>query len=155
MIDLDGVDRKILDLLQADGRMSNAELAEKINLSPSACLRRVRRLEDEGVIAGYVMLLDQRAIGRPDDIFIEITLVSQSQDCQETFERAVRECPDIMECYLMAGEADYLLRVAAAGTADYERIHKSHLSRLPGVSRIRSNFALRTVCKTTAFPCRR
>lgn len=150
MISLDAIDRNILNLLQSDGRMTNAELAERIHLSPSACLRRVRRLEDEGVIEGYVMLVDQVAIGRPSSIFVEITLNSQSEEPLNAFEAAVQECPDIMECHLMSGEADYLLRVVAADTADYERVHKI-LGRLPGVARTRSSFVLRTVSKKTAL----
>lgn len=150
MIELDAIDRKILNLLQGEGRMTNADLAERIHLSPSACLRRVRRLEDEGVIDGYVMFVDQAAIGRPTNIFVEITLNSQSEEALAAFEAAVRECPDIMECYLMSGDADYLLRVVAADTADYERVHKI-LGRLPGLARTRSSFVLRTVSKKTAY----
>lgn len=149
---LDTIDKKILSTLQLDGRLSNTELAERINLSPSACLRRVKQLEERGVIAGYVMLVAPQAIGRPTTIFVEITLNSQSVECQEAFEAAVRKNPEIMECYLMTGEADYLLRVAAAGTTDYERLHRHHLSRLPGVARIKTAFGIRTVCKSTAYP---
>jgi len=152
MIPIDRIDRGILEQLQDDGRMTNAALAERVHLSPSACLRRVRRLEDEGVIEGYVMLVDQGAVGRPTNIFVEITLHSQSEEALDAFEQAVAACPDVMECYLMSGDADYLLRVAAADTADYERIHRTHLARLPGVARIRTSFALRTVCKKTALP---
>jgi len=152
MIPIDRIDRGILEQLQDDGRMTNAALAERVHLSPSACLRRVRRLEDEGVIQGYAMLVDQGAVGRPTNIFVEITLHSQSEEALDAFEQAVAACPDVMECYLMSGDADYLLRVAAADTADYERIHRTHLARLPGVARIRTSFALRTVCKKTALP---
>jgi Lrp/AsnC family leucine-responsive transcriptional regulator len=151
MIELDAIDRSILTRLQADGRMTNAELAERVHLSQSACLRRVRRLEAEGVIAGYAMLLNQAAIGRPSDVFVEITLSGQSEDLLDAFEAAVRDCPEVMECYLMAGDADYLLRVVAADAQDYERIHRTRLARLPGVARMRSNFALRTVSRKTAF----
>ena len=150
MIELDTIDRKILNLLQVEGRMTNADLADRIHLSASACLRRVRRLEDEGVIDGYVMLVDQAAIGRPANIFVEITLNSQSEESLAAFETAVRECPDVMECHLMSGDADYLLRVVAADTADYERVHKI-LGRLPGLARTRSSFVLRTVSKKTAY----
>jgi Lrp/AsnC family leucine-responsive transcriptional regulator len=148
---LDHTDRRILEQLQIDGRISNVDLAVRVHLSPSACLRRVRRLEDEGVIESYVMLVNQATIGRPTNVFVEITLQSQSEEALDAFERAVAGCPDVMECYLMAGDGDYLLRVAAADVADYERIHRMHLSRLPGVARIRSSFGLRTVCKKTAF----
>ena len=150
MTEIDPTDRKILNLLQTEGRISNADLAEQINLSPSACLRRVRRLEDEGVIDSYVALLDQTAIGKPSDIFVEITVASQRDEALRAFEAAVAELPDVMECYLMSGSSDYMLRVAASDTADFERIHKN-LAQLPGLERTRSSFVLRTVCKKTAF----
>lgn len=130
--------------------MTNADLAERVHLSPSACLRRVRRLEDEGIIAGYVMLVDQAAIGRPTNIFVEITLRGQDEETLEAFESAVVQCSDVMECYLMSGDADYLLRVVAADTADYERVHRI-VASLPGLARTRSSFVLRTVSKKTAF----
>ena len=149
MIQLDKTDHKILKYLQTDGRMTNAELAEKINLSPSACLRRVQRLENDKVIDGYVMLINQEAVGKPTNIFVEISLTSQSVDSLNAFEDAVRNCPDIMECFLMSGNSDYLMKIAAADTQDYERIHKQYLSHFPNVARIKSNFALRTVCKNT------
>ena len=99
-IELDGTDRKILDLLQGDGRMANARLAERVHRSESACLRRVRRLEAEGVIAGYVMLVDQASIGRPVDIFVEISLAGQSEEMLDHFEAAVGTCPEVMACHL-------------------------------------------------------
>ncbi len=151
MIDLDAIDRAILQNLQRDGRLSNADLAESINLSPSATLRRVRMLEEAGVIEGYAMLVNQKAIGKPTNIFVEVSLESQSEANLNAFEKAVDHCPEVMECYLMSGDSDYVLRVVVSDTADYERVHKEYLSRLPNVSRIRSNFALRTVCKKTAF----
>jgi len=148
----DRIDRHILTLLQDNGRIANADLADAVGLSASACLRRVRALEDAGVIERYVALLDQTRIGRRMDIFVEISLTSQSNDVLSTFERAVARSPEIMECHLMAGDADYLLRIAAADPLDFERIHRDHLARLPGVSRMRSSFAIRTVTKSTAFP---
>lgn len=151
MIELDATDRKILRLLQADGRISNADLAEAIHLSPSSCLRRVRRLESSGVIDRYAMLVNPAAIGKPTSIFIEISLGSQSQKVLDAFEAAVADSSEVMECYLMAGQSDYLLRVEVADMADYERIHKSQLSRLPGVAGIRSNFAIRMVCKKSLY----
>lgn len=151
LFEFDAIDRKILALLQADGRMPNAELAQRVNLSPSACLRRVKHLEDSDVIDGYVALVRQETIGRPTNIFVEVTLKSQSEASLKAFEQAVIASPEIMECYLMSGDADYLIRVAAADTQDYERLHKQHLTRLPGVARIRSSFALRAICKKTAF----
>ncbi len=150
-IALDKTDKKILAVLQADGRVTNAELAQRVNLSASACLRRVQNLEAAKVISGYVALVAQEAIGRPTNVFVEVTLKSQSEESLRTFERAANACPEIMECYLMAGDADYLIRVVAANSEDYERIHRQHLTVLPGVARIRSSFALRAVCKKTAL----
>ncbi len=143
-------DRKILNLLQTNGRMTNAELSDKVNLSPSACLRRVQRLEESKVIDDYVMLVSQDAIGKPTNIFVVISLKSQTEESFDAFEAAIKSCPEIMECFLMSGDSDYLIRIVAADTQDYERIHKQHLARLPGVSRIQSNIALRTVFKKTA-----
>ena len=150
-IELDKTDRKILALLQKNGRMTNNELSQRINLSPSSSLRRVQRLEESRVISGYVALVLQEAVGRPTSIFVEVTLKSQSEESLKAFERAVPNCPDIMECYLMSGDADYLIRVVAADAQDYERIHNQHLTRLPNVARIRSSFALRAICKKTAL----
>ncbi|NRG17953.1 Lrp/AsnC family transcriptional regulator [Rhizobiales bacterium] len=148
---LDRIDRKILARLQEDGRIANAELAEAVGLSASACLRRVKALEQAGVIDRYVALLDPKKISRRMDIFVEISLTSQSSEVLGAFEKAVNRSSEIMECYLMAGDADYLLRIAAADPTDFERIHKEHLSRLPGVTRMRSSFAIRTVTRKTAF----
>ncbi|MEZ5847276.1 MAG: Lrp/AsnC family transcriptional regulator [Geminicoccaceae bacterium] len=145
MVELDDADRRLLELLQDDGRMTNAELAERAGLSASACHRRVKRLEESGVIESYRAMLDQSAVGRPTTIFVEITLASQSEEALDHFERAVRDCSDVLECHLMAGEADFLVRIAAGGPGDYERIHRQQLTRLPGIARIRSIFALRTV----------
>lgn len=146
-MDIDRIDRRILELLQHDGRLTNAALAEQVHLSPSACLRRVQRLEREGVIAGYMALLDPVKVGRSTSVFVEVSLNSQREDALEAFENAVRDCPDIFECHLMSGGSDYLLRVAVANTQDYERVHKQQLSRLPNVAKIRSSFALRAVCQ--------
>jgi Lrp/AsnC family leucine-responsive transcriptional regulator len=147
VIELDRIDRSILELLQQDGRLTNAALAEKVHLSPSACLRRVQRLEQTGVIDRYVAVLDPAAIGRPTSVFVEVTLNSQREEALNAFEQAVRACPEVLECHLMSGGSDYLLHVAVENTQDYERLHKQNLSRLPNVARIRSSFALRTVCK--------
>jgi Lrp/AsnC family leucine-responsive transcriptional regulator len=151
-MDLDATDRRILNALQKDGRMTNAELAERANLSPSACHRRVQRLEAEGVIDRYVALLDARRLGWPTTVFVEITLSGQADELLDAFEAAVRRVPDVLECHLMAGSADYLLKVVAQDTDDFARIHRQHLARLPGVAQMHSSFALRTVCKTTALP---
>lgn len=151
---LDRIDRKILDVLQQDGRIANADLAEKVGLSASACLRRMRALEESGIIDRYVALLDQRKLGRRMDVFVEISLVGQSNEVLEDFERAVSRSAEIMECYLMAGDADYMLRVAASDPNDFERIHREHLARLPGVLRMKSSFAIRPIVRKTAFPMR-
>lgn len=148
---LDATDRRILTLLQREGRISNADLAERIALSPSACHRRVQRLEAEGYIAGYVALVDPRRIGKPSTIFVEITLNGQSDELLDAFERAVARIPDLLECHLMAGSADYLLKLVAEDTEDFARIHRQYLARLPGVSKMQSSFSLRTVVKTTAL----
>ena len=155
MFDLDAKDCAILNELQADGRATNVDLATRVHLSPSACLRRGRLLEDNGVIAGYTMLVDPVAVGVPSNVFAEITLVSQKQAELDRFEEAVRAVPEVMECYLVTGEYDYLLRVVARDTVDYERIHHEHLTKLPGVARVKSSFTLRTVAKKTALPLRR
>ena len=149
---LDDTDRRILTVLQKMGRMSNADLADKINLSPSACHRRVQRLEADGIIKDYVALLDPRAVDRRTTVFVEISLSGQADEVLAAFEREVALVPDVLECHLMAGTADYLLKVVAADTDDFARIHRRYLARLPGVAKLQSSFALRTVFKTTALP---
>lgn len=151
---IDKIDRAILHELQLDGRLTNAALADRVNLSESACLRRVRQLEADGLLRGYVALVDQTQAGYPDNVFVQITLHSQQQDDLAAFESAVKQLPEVMECYLMSGDADYMLRVIVADARDYERIHSQHLTRLPGVDRVHSGFALRTVTKKTELPIR-
>lgn len=150
-VDLDHLDRAILRELQSDGRITNAQLARRVGLSESACLRRVRRLEEAGVIDRYVAILRPEAVGKADTVFVRVSLHGQQRDALERFERAIREVPEVMECYLMSGDVDYLVRVAVGGLADYERVH-DRLTRLPGVARVLSSFALRTVLKRTALP---
>jgi len=149
---LDTIDRAILNALQNQGRISNAELAELVNLSPSACHRRVQRLEKDGFIKQYVALLNARKIGLPTTVFVEIRLSAQADEVLDNFEKAVARIPDVLECHLMAGTADYILKVVAENTEDFARIHRQHLTRLPGVAQMQSSFALRTVFKTTALP---
>ncbi|MDK3017363.1 Lrp/AsnC family transcriptional regulator [Pseudodonghicola flavimaris] len=149
---LDDTDKRILTLLQKKGRMSNADLSEKVNLSPSACHRRVQRLEAEGYIRDYVALLDARKMGVPTTVFVEITLQAQADEVLDAFERAVALIPAVLECHLMAGSADYILKIVAEDTEDFARIHRQYLSRLPGVAQMQSSFALRTVFRTTALP---
>ena len=152
MTELDRLDRAILHELQQDGRLSNVALAGRVNLSESACLRRVKILEENKVIDRYATLLNQAAVGLPDSVFVEISMTREQQEDLVAFEQAVRQVPEVMECYLMSGEYDYLLRVVVANTADYERIHREFLTRLPGVARLRSSFALRTITKKTELP---
>lgn len=152
MVELDWLDIKILEVLQKQGRLSNADLAEQINLSASACHRRVQRLEKDGVIRDYVALVDPRKVDRRTTVFVEITLSGQSDETLEAFERSVARIPNVLECHLMAGSADYLLKVVAIDTDDFAQIHRQHLARLPGIAQMQSSFALRTVFKTTALP---
>ena len=149
---LDVVDRAILGLLQEDGRIANVDLAEAVHLSPSACLRRVRRLEESGRIDRYVALVDPAAVGLGSDVFVEITLTGQDEATLEGFEVAVSERPEIMSCHLMAGQFDYLVHVVVRDVADYEVLHRTHLAQLPGVARMVSSFALRPICNRTAYP---
>lgn len=152
---LDRLDKAILHQLQQDARISNTALAEKIGLSESATLRRVRRLEQSKLIRAYVGLVDQSAAGYPDNVFVQITLTGQQHEKLEAFENAVRQIPEVMECYLMSGESDYILRVIVADARDYEHLHSQYLTNLPGVARVHSSFALRTVAKKTEIPIRK
>ena len=122
-MELDRFDHAILRRLQQDARITNAKLAGEVSLSESACLRRVKALEDAGLIEGYTALVSQQKAGFPVNVFVNITLDRQSQSGLEAFEAAVRKIPQVMECYLMTGEHDYLLRVVVADLADFERIH--------------------------------
>lgn len=149
---IDSTDRRLLYVLQRRGRISNADLSQEVNLSASACHRRVQRLESDGYIKGYVALLDARKMGVPSTIFVEITLNTQADDVLEAFEKAVTRIPDVLECHLTAGTADYILKIVAEDTEDFARIHRQYLTRLPGVAKMQSSFALRTVFKTTALP---
>ncbi|HZW59038.1 MAG TPA: Lrp/AsnC family transcriptional regulator [Woeseiaceae bacterium] len=148
----DRFDRAILAALQKDGRISNVELAGLVNLSESACLRRVRVLESKGLIERYVALLNQKQAGLAGNVFVHIALNREEQSELAAFEKAVQDLPEVMECYLMTGEFDYLLRVVVADMADFERVHKESLTRLPGVARVNSSVAIRTVRKTTELP---
>ncbi|MEE8249736.1 MAG: Lrp/AsnC family transcriptional regulator [Gammaproteobacteria bacterium] len=149
---LDRFDLTILSVLQSDGRIRNVDLADRAKLSESACLRRVRALEKSGLIKGYVAQVDQAKAGLPVNVFVNITLERQDLTELNAFEEAVQEIPEVMECYLMTGEHDYVLRVVVADVNDYERIHQKYLTRLPGVDRVNSSFALRTVRKTNQLP---
>lgn len=150
--DLDEIDLRLLRVLQKNGRITNADLSERVHLSASACHRRVQRLERTGAIAGYVALLDSRKLGRSVTVFVEISLSAQADEVLEAFERQAARIPDILECHLMAGSADYLLKVVARDADDFARIHRQKLARLPGVARMRSSFSLKPVLSTTALP---
>jgi len=150
--DLDERDRAILRELMRDGRLTNAELADRVHLSQSACLRRVRALEEGGIVAGYAMLLDPVAVGLPGAAFVSVSLDQQGRAALDRFEREVSRHPEIIECYLLAGASDYLLRVAFRDARDFERIHTDIITQLPGVSRVQSTMTLRTVKKTTVLP---
>jgi Lrp/AsnC family transcriptional regulator, leucine-responsive regulatory protein len=149
---LDATDRAILDQLQHDGKLSNVELAQRVHLSPSACLRRVKQLEDDGVIAQYVALLNPKAVGQHGTSFTIINLETMSNSLLDAFERAVREEPQILDCYYVAGANDYLIRFCYRDAEDLERFHTEVLMRLPGVERSNSMLVLRNVKKSTAFP---
>ncbi len=151
---MDRFDRLILEALQRDGRISNKQLAQQVHLSESACLRRVRALEEDGMIERYVAMVSQSKAGMPGDVLVHIGLHREEQSELAAFEEAVRDIPEVMECYLMTGEFDYLLRVVVADMADFERLHKDELTRLPGVARVNSSVAIRTVLKRTALPLR-
>lgn len=150
--EIDQRDRAILRELMRDGRQTNAELAERVSLSPSACLRRVKAMEDGGLIAGYVMVMDSLLADVSGVAFVAVTLKDQGRDTLDKFEVATQRHPEIVECYLIAGASDYFLRVVYRDAADFERIHTRVLTQLPGVRRVQSTLALRTVKRTTALP---
>lgn len=150
-VQLDAIDRAILNALQEDGRLSNQALAQRVHLSPSACLRRVKALEDAGVIERYVALLNPRAIGRHGTSYTIINLESTQPAQLDAFEQAIRDTPAILDCVYVAGANDYLVRFAYRDAEDLERFHAEVLARLPGVVRSNSMLVLRTVKKTTAL----
>lgn len=149
---LDAIDRKLLALLQTDGRMSLTALAARVGLSPSPCLRRLRQLERAGIIARYVAVLDQHKVGLPVSVFVSIKLESQRQEALDRFTRAIARWPEVVECYLMTGPRDYLLRVVVADLAAYERFLKQKLTTVEGVASIESSFALEQVKYTHVLP---
>lgn len=140
---MDAIDRRILRVLARRGRLSNADLAEEVALSASPCWTRVKRLEEQGVIRGYAALLDQAALGFPDTLFIEIMLERHDETVLARFEEAVRAIPEILECHLVSGEYDYMIKAAVGGTAGAESLLRERIYRLPGIRHTRSSFALR------------
>jgi Lrp/AsnC family transcriptional regulator, leucine-responsive regulatory protein len=149
---LDALDRKILEHLQADGRVSVVDLAARVGLSPTPCLRRVRNLERSGVISRYVAVLDQRAVGLPVSVFVSIKLEKQRQDSLDNFAKAISRWPEVLECYLMTGSRDYWLRVVVPDLEAYEQFMKQKLTRVEGIASIESSFALEQVKYTNVLP---
>ncbi len=149
---IDPTDQRILAALQQDGRLSNVDLAERIGLSASPCLRRVRLLEEAKIIRGYHAVVDQVKAGLPVSVFVSVKLERQREADMKRFETAVRRFPEVLECYLMTGSRDYLLRVVARDLADYERFLKATLTRIEGVASIESSFALAQVKHTAVLP---
>jgi Lrp/AsnC family leucine-responsive transcriptional regulator len=150
--DLDDIDRRILERLQENARIANVDLAREVGLSPSPCLRRVRELTRSGVIRRFVTLLDPVRVGLPVSVFVNVSLEKQVEEALRVFEAAVAQRPEVVECYLMTGDADYLLRVVVSDLQAYERFLMDHLTRVPGVASIRSSFALKQVTYRTALP---
>jgi Lrp/AsnC family leucine-responsive transcriptional regulator len=151
-IDLDAIDIRLLQVLQAKGRIPVTELAEAVGLTTSPCLRRLKLLEKAGVIRGYAALVDQEKVGLPVSVFVSIKLERQREEALERFEAAMRDCPEVVECYLMTGPRDYLLRVVAQDLSAYERFLKETLTRVEGVASIESSFALTQVKYSNALP---
>jgi DNA-binding Lrp family transcriptional regulator len=149
---LDAIDRKILRHLQENARLSNTELAERVGVSASPCWRRIKAMEEAGVITKYVTLVQPEAVGLQISVFTSVSLDKQIEPALETFQKAVRKRPEVMECYLMTGDFDYLLRVVVSSLHAYERFLIDHLTRIPGVASIKSSFALKQVKYTTALP---
>jgi DNA-binding Lrp family transcriptional regulator len=149
--EIDDIDRSILNKLQKNGRLSNVQLATEVGLSESACLRRVKLLEDCGIIDRYVMLINQSTIGKPGNVFVRVTLDGQQREKLAAFEAEISKVAEVMECYLMSGDFDYLLRVITRDNDDYVRVHNK-LTSLSGVMRVQSSFAMKTVLDKTEMP---
>lgn len=149
---LDGIDRKILAVLQTDSRLSVQELADRVGLSPSPCHRRVKLLEENGVITRYIAMVDQRAVGLPASVFISIKLERQKEEDLDRFARSIAGWREVLECYLMTGHQDFLLRVVVSDLDAYEQFLKQKLTRLDGVSSIESSFALGQIKYSSALP---
>ena len=150
--DWDKKDLRILKILQEQARISNSDLAQHVGLSPSPCWRRVRALEDAGVIQQYVALVNAKSVGLPINVFATVTLDKQIESALEAFETSVTKRPEVMECYLMTGEFDYLLRVVVPDLEAYEHFLLEHLTRIKGIASIKSSFSLKQVCYKTTLP---
>ena len=144
---IDDFDKKILSLLQENGRMSNLELSEAISLSTSATLRRIQKLTDNNIIQGYTVLLDEKMLNINTQVILRVTLDGQDGQKLDEFEDQVTKIPNVLSCYLIGGDYDYLIRIAVKDIADYEKLHKKTLSKLPHVQRLQSNFALKEIVK--------
>jgi DNA-binding Lrp family transcriptional regulator len=153
-MDIDDRDYDILTELQRDGSLTNADLAERVHLSPSACLRRVNLLKDGGMIQGTHLILNQAKAGFEGTAYLFIALKGQDRSTLDTFEKAMIKVPHIQEAYLLAGQSDYLLRVVFRDMEDFERLHSEVITRLPGVERVQSTLTLRTVKRVTSLPLR-
>jgi len=149
---MDKIDQKIILELQKNGRLSNQELAERVNLSPSPCLRRLRNLENEGIIKGYSATVDQVAYGLPVTVFVRIKLQHHTEDGVSAFENAIQDIGEILECHLMTGDWDYLMRVVVSSLEDYERFTRQRIHKISGVAAIETSFAFGEVKRTNVFP---
>jgi DNA-binding Lrp family transcriptional regulator len=149
---IDEIDRRLLRVLQQDSRRSVQQLGEVVGLSASACHRRLKALEESGLVRGYRAVLDAERLGFTMQFFIEVSLASQSEPVLDAFEAAVKDVPEVLECHLMAGQSDYILRVICRDHEDFERLHRRLLARLPGVARVHSNMSIRTVKALGGLP---
>lgn len=149
---LDSIDRRILAVLREDGRITNQDLSARVGLSPTPCLRRLKRLEESGVIQGYAAIVDPKAYGLPFSVFVSVRLIQQNQEHIGEFEKAVESWNEVAECYLMTGTQDYLLRVVTDGIEGYERFLKQKVTRLKCIQSVESNFALATLKKRSGLP---
>ena len=152
MTELDAIDRKILSLLQQDSRLTMQEISEKVGLSPSPCHRRIKMLEERGIITRYGVTIDQRAVGLPVSVFVSIKLARQQEEDLERFAKAVAAWSEVMECYLMTGEADYQLRILVRSLTEFEDFLRYRLTRVTGVANVTTSFALRPVIYKTSLP---
>ncbi|MGC3963990.1 MAG: Lrp/AsnC family transcriptional regulator [Rhodocyclaceae bacterium] len=149
---LDAIDRRILRALQRDGRLQNVDLAREVGLSPSPCLRRVRLLEEAGVIERYVAVLNASKVDKGLSVFVRVWLKGQDADTVERFTEAVRLLPEVVECHLMAGDCDFVLRVVAADLEEYRQLQVNHLTRLPGVQSVKTEIPMQKIKLTSELP---
>ena len=149
---MDAIDRKIVRELQANARLTNQELSERVNLSPSPCLRRMRNLEKRGIILGYTAIVDQEKYGLPINVFLSVRLEKQTRDAIRVFEHRIQEIEEVLECYTLTGTSDYLLHVVTDGLKSYERFIKETLTRIPGIGTIESAFTFGVVKRRTTYP---